>query len=73
MAKSWVGKYCPHSETVITLGTCQACEAPKAKRANFVVSVPFRPQHFYAVGSHCSTKKELYEKAARMGRTVERG
>jgi hypothetical protein len=73
VAERTVYKYCPHTETVVVMDTCEACEAPKAKRANFVVSVPFQPQHFYAVGSYCSTKRELQEKTARMGRTLVKG
>lgn len=40
------------------------------RMTNFVVSVPFKAQRFHCINGYAGTKRELYEKAARMGRTL---
>jgi hypothetical protein len=55
MGVVFVGKYCKKCEDVFDKSSHDCFEQEEFKMSH-VVSVPFKPQWFHAVGQYCSTK-----------------
>ncbi len=64
---TWQGKYCAQCEDVVE--TCNHREE-RGYQPTIAVSVPFKPGWFHAIGARAESKKQLYEIAARKGRTL---
>ena len=64
-------RYCDLCDAVVSAEECPHAEE-RIYKASPAVSVPFKPGYFHAIGGRASSKRELYEKAARKGVTLTR-
>jgi hypothetical protein len=63
------GKFCFKCGDVFDVSE-HACFEQETFKPSIAVSVPFKPGWFHAIGGYANSKRELYETAARKGRTL---
>lgn len=69
MSVVYRGKYCGRCENVFDVND-HPCFEMEEYRPSIAVSVPFKPGWYHAIGAYASTKRELYDIAARKGRIL---